>query len=441
MEEIKTTVQELNQLGENLLKAGKVDDAYEYFCQAEKEYPTEITSYINQAKVLLSRGDAKGAKKALDKALLLDNRNPDALFYLSSACFLSGLYEDGLLYAGQAADAGCNEPMLYLNMAVASEELGQIDRALRYHNKAVNLAPLEGRYYTAKAECQMRNGRDDDALQTLMLLRQNCPDSFEVYHYSYLIYVRRLDYDKARQILAEGIENFPGDVGLYVDMVHLMNLTRHPAEALQLLDALEEVKDSVPMDRRELALERAKAYVVDSRIQEAKDLLQEVILMEGAANFEAHYLLMNCALSLQDYPEMERVARIMVEADDHTQYSRSARYYLPMSLMKQDRAEEALPLYEEAIRYYRTETLKHPELVDGYLFRALCCKDLKRFDDALKVLDYVDKLLPQYQPAQMIRASVYLEQGDKARAAEAYRNTGSLKSVLDDVIGPLMKEE
>ena len=34
--EIKTDAQELNRLGENLLKAGRVDDAYDYFCQAQK---------------------------------------------------------------------------------------------------------------------------------------------------------------------------------------------------------------------------------------------------------------------------------------------------------------------------------------------------------------------------------------------------------------------
>lgn len=441
MEETKTTAQELNQLGENLMKNGNAKDAYDYFCQAAEADPQEITSYINQAKVLIRQQDLKGAKAELDKALLLDSQNPDALFYLSCACFLSNRLEDGLLYAGQAADAGCTEPMLYLNMATACEELDQLDRALRYYNKAINLAPLEGSYYTAKAECLMRHGRDDDTLQTLALLHKNCPDSFEAYHYSYQIYARKQEYEKAQEVLTKGIENFPGDVGLYIDMIHLMNITKHPDEALQLLDALDSVKDSVPMDQRELLLERAKAYAINEKTQDARDLLEEVIMMEGATSFEAHYLLMNCALVLQDYAEMERVARIMVDADDHSAYSRAARYYLPMSIMKQGRPEDAKPLYEDAIRHYRAETLKKPELVDGYLFRALCCKDLKRYADGLKVLDYLDKLLPDYQPTQMIRASIYLDMGDKASAAEAYQKAGSLKDAVDELVGPLIKEE
>lgn len=439
--EIKTDAQELNRLGENLLKAGRVDDAYDYFCQAQKADPHEIGPYINQARALISGGDLKAAKEALDKALLLDTQNPDTLFYMSCACFLSGLYEDGLLYAGQAAEAGCQEPMLYLNMANASEELGRLDNAIRYFNKAINLNPLEGSYYTAKAECQMRHGRDDDALQTLALLHRNCPDSYEAYHYSYLIHARKGDFDKAQEILSEGIENFPGDAGLYLDMVHLMNMTRHPAEALELLNALDDVKERLALDERELLLERAKACLISEKAQEAFDLLQKAVKLPQAHSFEGHYLLMNCALALQNYEEVGRVAQEMITADDNSEYSRAARYYLPMSLLKRGLAEQAKPYYEQAIRSYRSETLNHPETVDAYLFRALCCKDLQRYEDAMKVLDYLDKLLPGYQPAQLIRAAVYLEMGKKTEAAQAYEKAGSLKSALDDVIGPLLTRE
>lgn len=441
MADFEISAQELNQLGENLLKAGKLDDAYEYFQKAEQADPNEITSYINQARAMISCGNLVQAKAALDKALLLDSQCAPALFHMSSVCFLSGLNEEGLLYAGQALDAGYNEPILYVNMAIANEDLGHWDRSIRYYNKAINLAPLEGGYYTAKAECQLRNGRDKDALQTLALLHQNCPDSYEYYHYSYMIYTRNMDFENAQKVLSEGIENFPGDVGLYIDMVHLMNITKHPQEALQLLDALEEVQDSVAMDLRDLKLERAKALLVSEDVQTAKALLQEVINMDDAPNFEAHYLLMNCCMVTSDFEEMDRVARIMIQGDDKSQYAHAARYYLPMSLLKRGLNDQAKPLYEEAIRYYRTETLKHPEQVDAYLFRALCCKDLRRFQEALDVLDYLDKLLPEYKPGQMIRASVYLDMGEKEKASQAYQEAGPLKNALDDIVGPFMKGE
>ena len=441
MDQMETTAAELNRLGENLLKAGNADAAYEYFKQAEEQDPNDPASYINQGRVLLARADYPAAIEALAKALLADAENAEALFLMSGAHFLNRDLEKGLLFGAQAAEAGCRDPMLYMNMAAACEDLGRIDRAMRYYNKAIDAAPLEGACYTAKAECQIRCGRDSDALQTLALLHRNCPDSFEAYHYSYMIYVRQRDFEKAEEILSEGIRNFPGDPGLYVDMVHLLNITRHPQEALELLDALEQVKDSVQMDLRDIRLERAKAYVISERVADAKQLLEEVVQMEGARSFEAHYLLMNCCLSLEDFEEMGRVAELMTKADDESEFSRAARYYLPMSYMKRGLEGVAAPLYEEAIRYYRAQTLKHPEQTDAYLFRALCCKDLKRFDDALKVLDYLDKLVPQYQPCQMIRAAVYLEMGEKEKAQQAYHDSGSLKDALDDLVGPLIREE
>lgn len=100
MPEFETKVQELNQLGENLLKAGNADAAYEYFQQAEQADPNCITSYLNQAKVLISTDALKEAQEALNKALLLDAQNAEALFHMANVCFLSDLYEQGLLYAG-----------------------------------------------------------------------------------------------------------------------------------------------------------------------------------------------------------------------------------------------------------------------------------------------------------------------------------------------------
>ena len=237
MPEFETKVQELNQLGENLLKAGNADAAYEYFQQAEQADPNCITSYLNQAKVLISTDALKEAQEALNKALLLDAQNAEALFHMANVCFLSDLYEQGLLYAGQALEAGCNEVMLYQNMALAHEKLGHLDNALRFYSKAINLNPLDGSTYVAKAECQMRNHRDDDALQTLSMLHQNCPDSFEAYHYSYIIYARKREYDKAQEVLSRGIEDFPSEVEFYIDMIHLLNINRQPKEALELLDA------------------------------------------------------------------------------------------------------------------------------------------------------------------------------------------------------------
>lgn len=440
MGQTESNCAELNQLGENLIKAGNADGALDYFRQAEKADPNDITSYVNQGRVLLVRDDCDGAVAVLKKALLLDGQNPAALFLMSGAHFLSGDLEQGLLFGAQAAEAGFEEPVLFLNMAEACEQQKRIDRAMRYYNKAIQAAPLEGSCYVAKAECQMRNGRDADALQTLALLHRNCPDSFEAYHYTYQIYVRRQEFDKAQEILNEGIEHFPGDAGLYIDMVHLMNITRHPEEALRLLDALEQARDAVQMDLREIRLERAKAYVISGRVTEARDLLREVVEMPGARSFEAHYLLINCLLSLGEFEELTRVAETVTKADDHSAYSRAAWYYLPMSYKKRGLDGLATPLYEAAIRYYRAETLKHPELTDAYLFRALCCKDLKRFDDALKVLEYLDKLVPKYQPCQMIRASIYLEQGDKEKARAAYQAAGSMTKIMDDIVGPLMEE-
>lgn len=441
MPEFETKVQELNQLGENLLKAGNADAAYEYFQQAEQADPNCITSYLNQAKVLISTDALKEAQEALNKALLLDAQNAEALFHMANVCFLSDLYEQGLLYAGQALEAGCNEVMLYQNMALAHEKLGHLDNALRFYSKAINLNPLDGSTYVAKAECQMRNHRDDDALQTLSMLHQNCPDSFEAYHYSYIIYARKREYDKAQKVLSKGIEDFPGEVEFYIDMIHLLNINRQPKEALELLDALDEVKDSVNLDERDIKLERAKAYLCSERLPESKKLLQKVITLPGAPDFEAHYLLANCCLADNDFAEMHRVAEIMVQGDDHSEFSRAAHYYAAMSLARQDKKEEAEAAYRDAIRYFRMETLKKPELVDGYMFRALCHKDMHEFDDAMKVLDYLDKLVPGYKPANLVRSAVYLEMGDKAKAAEAYQSAGVTESVLDDMINPILRGE
>lgn len=74
-------------------------------------------------------------------------------------------------------------------------DVEKMDNALRFYSLRA------GKAHSVRGGVRQR---DDDALQTLSMLHQNCPDSFEAYHYSYIIHVRKREYDKAQEVLSKG---------------------------------------------------------------------------------------------------------------------------------------------------------------------------------------------------------------------------------------------
>lgn len=433
MENEYTKVEELNQLGDNLLKAGNVQAAIEYYEKAEQENPNCKDTYLKMGVAYAGLKDYAKANEQFEKVLKLDKSNAEVYVHLFKINALQGKYKEAIINANKAIDNGGETADLYYQIAKAYERLKEDDRAIRNYNRAIEMDQLAGKYYVEKAKNLVRRRKMQDALETLAELNKYCPDAYEAYHYSFLIYMQAGEFVIADKVINAGLELFPTDVSLYYDKLRILNAVKEFDAALELIGLLKQVP-GYDTEERNILLEEARVYLQTEKADKAIEILEKVIEMEGATSFEAHYILMNTYIAKQSFDDVIRIARIMIDADDNSTYSRSAYYYEAMSLMKLNREADAKQCYKKAIGKYRLHGLKHPEDLDTYLFRALCHKDLEEYDKALNVLEYVFKLKADFAPAHLIRSNIYKDMGREQEAQQEL----NLAKTSDEALATLL---
>jgi tetratricopeptide (TPR) repeat protein len=429
-----TETDELNMLGYNLMYAGNPTEAMEYFDKAEKADPNNIRTYINKGLCFAGMEDYVKAKDAFLKAYKINKKEKEVITNLANICYLMRDFYEGIDYANTAIEYGLADDSTYFNLALAWEELNNDINAIRNYNKAIELNPYEVIYHLRKSNCLVHAKKFDEALEALELLNHYCPDSFESYHYSFLIYLQKGEYLKANAVIDAGLDMFPGDVSLYYDKIRILSIVKNFDDALKLIKAIEKL-DNFESEARNIKVEEAKIYMQTNKFDSAIKALEDAVHMEGAHDFEAHYYLVNAYLSQHQFDKAEAIAKIMIDADDGSAFARSAYYYLPMCMLKQGKPE-AQKQYKTSIQKLRIYSLRHPEELDAALFRALCHKDIAEYDKALEVLDYTLKLKKDYAPAHAIKANVLKDMGKideyEKELAIAKESNEALNSILSE---------
>lgn len=77
---------------------------------------------------------------------------------------------------------------------------------------------------------------------------------------------------------------------------------------------------------------------------------------------------------------------------------------------------EAAAQYKDSISKLRAITLKNPEILDGYFFRALCLKETGNTEKALELCDYLIKIDDKSKIFHSLKAEVLMAMGLEAEA-------------------------
>ena len=85
--------------------------------------------------------------------------------------------------------------------------------------------------------------------------------------------------------------------------------------------------------------------------------------------------------------------------------------------------------------FYRMATLQKPEAFDGYLYRTMCLKENRQYEEALKLLEFIENMSDQIAEVHTIRADVYNR--DRERRDSWKRGIGKSISTETGVEGGL----
>ena len=91
---------------------------------------------------------------------------------------------------------------------------------------------------------------------------------------------------------------------------------------------------------------------------------------------------------------------------------------------------EAKAAFEEALKIFRRGCSENPGFMDLYVYRALCSKALKDYDNALEMVNYIINLDENFGDAYLIRSEIYKDLNEPEKAAEDRKTAESKGMVL-----------
>ena len=128
----------------------------------------------------------------------------------------------------------------------------------------------------------------------------------------------------------------------------------------------------------------------------------------------------------KDYPAAIVCSKELIESDNLA-YAIPSYYTLPYAYARSGDENKAKVQYKESISKLRAITLNNPEILDGYLFRALCLKEIGQYEKALELSEYLLKVDQNSSTFHSLKAEILYAMGDEDAAKAEKTTSESLK--------------
>lgn len=401
------------------------DSALEYINKAITVDKLNKELYVQKCIILANLDQYNEAKEEIKKALKIDRKYAEAYFHLGNLCLMSGEQALGMENYNKAIANGFDNYQIYFNLGLMYEENGDDELALRNYSKAILRDPLRVDARVRKANIYISNGKQQEALETLNELILADPDLYDGYHLKALLLADMGNLDEAMAVLDEANRLFPKDPSFLIDKVNIFVMREQVDDAKKLIQVLESDYDMELNQKRHLELEKARLYALETDMDKIIDSLLKAKtyskeLDPSDIDTEATFLLANCYLEKKDYSATINCSKELITSDELS-YAIPSYYTLPYAYAQLGEEEKAKSQYKESISKLRAITLNNPEILDGYLFRALCLKEVGQYEKALELSDYLLKIDQSSNTFHSLKAEVLYAMGDEdgAKAEKA----------------------
>lgn len=426
---IISQVEEYNQQGKVLYSIDKYNEAIDIYKKAENEDPMYLDTYLNLGEAYVMIDEYEKAKDSFSKVLLIDKKNGITYFHLGNVEFLLGNNDAGRELYAKAINNGYNDAQLYVNLAMVSEEAGNNEEAIKNYNKAIARDKFRADAKLRKAMLYISENKYYEALQALDNMIEFNPEIFEGHHYKIMINIELGNLLEAERTLEKAIALFPDDDGFIFDKVVLLERQEKYDEALELINT--RYNDS---QDREVLLEKGKILLAKDTVDEAIALFEQVKSKEENFDDETRFYLINIYINTAKIEKALEYSEEIITKGEQNSFYFAAVYFKALCLSKLGRVAEAKAAYEEAVKIFRFASSSNPGMLDLIIYRALCYKELKNYDKAFEMVNYLLAIDENIGEAYLIRAELYQELHEIDKA-EADRAAAISKS---KVIGTLM---
>lgn len=422
-----TRTQDLINQGGGIYSTGDYAGARVYFEKAAAEDPMCAIAYVYIGQTYIMEDNYDKARENLKNAILINKKEAPAYFHLANVEMLEGNRDIAREYYAKALNYGFDSIEVYRNLAADAEELGHYSEALNYYEKIIAKDKMNAYAKIRRTHVFIVQGKYAEALKSSESLMETSPDLSVVYQLKFAILTDMNRYDEAEKVLDRAEELFPGDAEFVFDRATLCGIKGENAKGIELLDKIELTEANEPM----IVIKKARLLLADLKIDEAIEILEP--LYAKTLDGEAAYLLCTIFMANKDYEKAKRYSQELIDKENYDDFYYSGLYMRAISLQRLGDSGSA-EAFKQANKLFRAACARNPGQVQYYLYRAVCHKELKEFNDALDMLDYIVTVAPELAEAYYLRSLIYTELGQAEEAAENREKAIELKADIAELL-------
>ena len=371
----------------------------------------EALNHLGNAYACVEKYDE--ALRSFKTSLMLEPENGKTLYSIGGIYLLMNDFATAVRYYNRAEAAGYSSVEMYIILAGVFAESEDYPQAIRSVSNAIKLKPLRGDLYVRKASMQIQCNMFDEALETLEELKELVPDSFDTYDLSVQINCLRSDFDEADKVAEEGLRRFPNDPAIQLLKLKVL------VESGQYEKGLEYSKTILQSDIDDFIMQKAVMYraTAEAQMGRTDDVIRTLEdYSENHSDVQALYLLMNMYMVKKDYEGTIKCADKLQHLKTDAPVRAALLYYRANAIQhicNQGDPEKAL---REIIPELRRLSIQAPQNYEIYIYRLLVHTQLKEYDKALALADYLENAYPELPDGHLYKYHIYTNMGEKEKA-------------------------
>ncbi|HTW66202.1 MAG TPA: tetratricopeptide repeat protein [Bryobacteraceae bacterium] len=192
------------------LRNGRYDDAIDNFRQLANQTPNSIDALLQLAQVYQLKGDTHSAIAALQRAALIQPKDPRPGSLLPFVLEAANREQEAKQAARRALAQRPDDPEAMNNLAYLLAQTGDsLDEALSLARKAVSKSPKNPAYLDTLGYVYLKRDQNDDALDIFQNLIRKYPDDPACAYHTGMAWYQKGDRAKARTLISHALDLSP----------------------------------------------------------------------------------------------------------------------------------------------------------------------------------------------------------------------------------------
>lgn len=423
--------QEYIGMGINLMKEEKYLQAKEMFAKALEAENSNYDAYIHMGNVCVNLNEMDHAIEAFNNALNAKENSGEALFSLGNVYYLQNDYHRAVKFYNRAEAVGFAPYEMYMIMTQIFTECDDGEQALRCINRALRVAPLRGEIWRKKVTMLIDMGRLETAEEALDEFLAVLPDAFDGYELQAKLLCAMERYDEASKKIAVARERFPDDIRIMLVELSIFSDAGAVEDAKKIIAVLKAAEDSDAY-RKIIAMYESELLVNQEDADGAVKAL-EWALEKYPEDVDLLYTLLSIHIAKLEYTKIIALAdKIITQRNVAPSLLTSAKFYRALSMKETGKSEEAMVEFKKLSKEMRKITIDNPSLTEVYILRLLCHCQLKEFDQALALADYLQNIAPNEADGHAYRHLIYKEMGNEEKSQQELEAARKLNPAIQE---------